>query len=67
MEYRPIIEILFLTKFPGRGLMNQDIVHTSVRIGVADSFLLVVYSYRIKIIPNNEVIISLCKNCHFFY
>ena len=32
--------------------MNQDIVHTSVRIGVADGFLLVVYSYRIKIIPN---------------
>ena len=32
--------------------MNQDMVHTSVRIGVADSFLLVVYSYRIKMIPN---------------
>jgi len=32
--------------------MNQDIVHISVRIGVADNFLLVVYSYRIKMIPN---------------
>jgi hypothetical protein len=33
--------------------MNQDIVPTSVRIEVADSFLLVVYIYRIKMIPKH--------------
>jgi hypothetical protein len=58
---------IIFTKFPGRGLMNQDIAHTSVRIGVADSFLLVVYSYRIKIIPNtwtfNIIIFDNYWNC----
>jgi len=47
--------------------MNQDIVHTSVRIGIADSFLLVVYSYRFKRISNtwtfNIIIFDNHWNC----
>ena len=43
---------IIFTTFPGRGIINKDIVHTSVRIGVADSFRIVVYRYRNKMIPN---------------